>query len=127
MPFFISHAVTLSLQWYTSVRKTLEDPAYADWYVKFKPQGPWYSSKCDNNYSPPLCTDLYHNQVRRAVCPSGREGARRSHARRFTAFLHSCARGTAGAKPWLPARRRRLPGAKLQLRKCALRFLLLVC
>jgi hypothetical protein len=39
-----------------------EDPAYADWYVPFKPQGPWYSSKCDNNYDPPLCSDLYHNQ-----------------------------------------------------------------
>ena len=33
--------------WYTSVRKTLEDPAYADWYIKFKPTGPWYSKKCD--------------------------------------------------------------------------------
>ena len=41
--------------WYTSVRKTLEDPAYADWYIKFKPVGPWYSGKCDNNYDPPLC------------------------------------------------------------------------
>ena len=48
--------------WYTSVRLTLEDPAYADWYLKFKPQGPWYSSKCDNNYNPPLCSDYYHNQ-----------------------------------------------------------------
>lgn len=49
--------------WYTSVRKTLEDPAYADWYVKFKPVGPWYSNKCDNNYSPPICSDLYHNRM----------------------------------------------------------------
>ena len=48
--------------WYTSVRKTLEDPAYADWYVPFKPVGPWYSDKCDHNYSPPLCSNLYHNQ-----------------------------------------------------------------
>lgn len=44
--------------WYTSVRLTLEDPAYSDWYVKFKPQGPWYSDKCDRNYDPPLCSDL---------------------------------------------------------------------
>jgi len=50
--------------WYTSVRKTLEDPAYSDWYVKFKPQGPWYSDKCDHNYDPPVCSDLYHNQER---------------------------------------------------------------
>ena len=48
--------------WYTSVRKTLEDPAYADWYVKFKPNGPWYSDKCDRNYDPPVCSDLYHNR-----------------------------------------------------------------
>ena len=44
------------------VRKTLEDPAYADWYLKFKPTGPWYSKKCDDNYDPPVCSDLYHNQ-----------------------------------------------------------------
>jgi hypothetical protein len=33
--------------WYSSVRKTLEDPAYSDWYIDFKPVGPWKSSKCD--------------------------------------------------------------------------------
>ena len=48
---------------YTSVRKTLEDPNCADWYVPFKPEGPWYSSKCDNNFDPPKCSNLYHNQV----------------------------------------------------------------
>jgi hypothetical protein len=48
--------------WYTTVRTILEDPAYADWFIKFKPDGPWYSSKCDNNYDPPLCSDFYHSQ-----------------------------------------------------------------
>ena len=65
---------TLTLRqypWYTSVRKTLEDPAYADWYVKFKPEPPWYSSKCDNNYSPAICSDLYHNQEQSPEYPSG--------------------------------------------------------
>ena len=47
--------------WYTSVRKTLEDPAYSDWYVKFKPEGPWYSDKCDK-VNTTDCSDLYHNQ-----------------------------------------------------------------
>ena len=28
--------------WYTDVRKTLEDPAYAPWYFKFAGAGPWY-------------------------------------------------------------------------------------
>lgn len=57
--------------WYTSVRLTLEDPAYADWFLKFKPQGPWYSSKCDNNYDPPICSDYYHNQEQSPGFPHG--------------------------------------------------------
>ena len=57
--------------WYTSVRKTLEDPAYADWYMKFKPQGPWFSKKCDDNYDPPVCSDLYHNQEQSPEFPHG--------------------------------------------------------
>jgi len=57
--------------WYTSVRVILEDPAYSDWFMKFKPVGPWYSSKCDTNYDPPLCSDLYHNQEQSPGYPHG--------------------------------------------------------
>eukprot|EP00939_MAST-03C_sp_MAST-3C-sp1_P002387 g2387.t1 len=56
--------------WYTSVRETLEDPAYADWYVKFKPQGPWYSSKCDA-VNTTDCSNLYHNQEQSPGYPHG--------------------------------------------------------
>lgn len=34
--------------WVTQVRVILEDPAYAPWFLKFKPVGPWYSKKCDS-------------------------------------------------------------------------------
>jgi len=47
--------------WYSSVRKTLEDPAYHDWYIKFKPSPPWYSKKCDA-VNQTDCSELYHNQ-----------------------------------------------------------------
>ena len=57
--------------WYTSVRKTLEDPAYSDWYIKFKPKPPYYSKKCDDNYDPPICSDLYHNQEQSPGFPHG--------------------------------------------------------
>jgi len=57
--------------WYTSVRKTLEDPAYSDWYLKFKPQGPWHANKCDDNYKPALCSNLYHNQEQSPEFPHG--------------------------------------------------------
>lgn len=57
--------------WYTSVRKTLDDPAYSDWYIKFKPQGPWYAKKCDDNYKPPKCSDYYHNSEQTPGYPTG--------------------------------------------------------
>ena len=56
--------------WYTSVRKTLEDPAYADWYMRFKPEGPWTSKKCDAA-QPSLCSDLYHSQEQSPGFPHG--------------------------------------------------------
>ena len=56
--------------WYTSVRKTLEDPAYRDWYIKFKHEGPWYSSKCDA-VNTTDCSDLYHNQEQSPGFPHG--------------------------------------------------------
>lgn len=57
--------------WYTSVRTKLEDPAYAGWFMKFKPDGPWYSNKCDPNYNPPKCTELYHSQEQSPGYPHG--------------------------------------------------------
>lgn len=56
--------------WYTDVRKTLEDPAYAPWFFKFKPQGPWYSKKCDAA-QPALCSDFYHSQEQSPGYPHG--------------------------------------------------------
>ena len=47
-----------------------EDPAYSDWYIKFKPQGPWSSKKCDTA-QPTLCSDLYHSQEQSPGYPHG--------------------------------------------------------
>ena len=53
-----------ALPWFSSVRLLLSDPAYHVWFLPFgknitNPHVP----KCDNNYSPPLCSSLYHDQV----------------------------------------------------------------
>jgi len=56
--------------WYTDVRLTLEDPAYAPWFFAFKPKGPWTSSKCDAA-QPSLCSDLYHSQEQSPGFPHG--------------------------------------------------------
>lgn len=56
--------------WYTSVRKILEDPAYADWFLHFKPQPPWFSKKCDAANAS-LCSDYYHSQEQSPGFPHG--------------------------------------------------------
>ena len=56
--------------WYTDVRKTLEDPAYSDWYIHFKPEGPWSNSKCDSA-NKTLCSDLFHEQEQSPGFPHG--------------------------------------------------------
>ena len=57
--------------WYTSVRKILDADACSDWFVKFKPDAPWYSPKCDNNYNPPKCSDYFHMQEQTPNYPHG--------------------------------------------------------
>jgi len=57
--------------WYTSVRKLLDDPAYAPWFVNFKKQAPWKSPKCDDNFNPPKCSDYYHMQEQSPGYPHG--------------------------------------------------------
>jgi hypothetical protein len=57
--------------WYTSVRTILDDPAYSDWFIKFKPMGPWFSPKCDKNFNPPKCSDNYHMQEQTPGFPHG--------------------------------------------------------
>jgi hypothetical protein len=39
-------------------------------YIKFKPEGPWYSQKCDKNNKTD-CSDLYHNQEQSPGYPTG--------------------------------------------------------
>lgn len=56
--------------WYTDVRKILEDPAYAPWWLKFKPKGPWFSDKCDTANTS-LCSDYYHSQEQSPGYPHG--------------------------------------------------------
>ena len=40
-------------------------------HLKFKDEGPWTSPKCDNNYDPPLCSDLFHSQEQTPGYPQG--------------------------------------------------------
>jgi len=49
--------------WFTSVRKILDNPAYAAWFIMFNGTGPWTSPNCDTNYHPPKCTKYFHTQM----------------------------------------------------------------
>jgi hypothetical protein len=61
--------------WFTSVRRILDAPEYAPWFIKFdNASKPWSSPACDTNYDPPKCTDYFHSQLA-TPAPSGGSGA----------------------------------------------------
>lgn len=69
-----------ALNWYAKVRVKLDDPAYADWFIKFdgfsnnpypggeglSVNGTFHVPVCDwfNNGTRPRCSGFYHDQVR---------------------------------------------------------------
>ena len=73
------------LSWFTSVRVKLEDPAYAAWFLSYdSASAPFKNDAFDHNYSPPLCSPLYHDQWGApgypTPLPSGdRDGDRHGH------------------------------------------------
>merc|ERR1719428_406319 len=65
-----------ALPWFTSVRKKITDPAYAPWFMNFSKEviadpSLAHVPLCDNNYDPPLCSNLYHDQSQTPGYPHG--------------------------------------------------------
>jgi hypothetical protein len=65
-----------ALPWFSSIRTILDDPDYAPWFLKFVPggvfpNGTWHVPACDNNFKPPKCSALYHDQLETPEDPSG--------------------------------------------------------
>ena len=71
---FIYRNFVKALPWYTLVRTKITDPAYHAWFLKFGPPtvgGGWHVPQSDAKYSPPRCTDLYHDQGQTPGYPHG--------------------------------------------------------
>jgi len=67
----------LALPWFTTVREKLEDPAYAPWFMPFANPIPIImqqgnaNTTCDNTFSPPKCSTLFHDSVQTPGYPHG--------------------------------------------------------
>ena len=74
--------------WYASVREKICDPAYAGWFLRFNQTNnsssssvssataaPPHVAKCDDAFSPPKCSEFYHDAEKSladgALCPGG--------------------------------------------------------
>ena len=77
--FWVYRNSIKALPWFASVRKTLEDPAYAPWFLKFGPPtvngSTWHcryggNCQCDTNFHPPKCSSLYHDQTQTPHYPA---------------------------------------------------------
>ena len=65
----VTHLVK-ALPWMSTVRKKLVDPAYRGFFLPFRHKAvplcngstPCTTTRCDHNYKPPRCSNLYHDQ-----------------------------------------------------------------
>ena len=60
-----------ALPWYTNVHTRLSDPQYADWFLRFSGKDDYHVPACDSNYSPPLCSEHYHDNDQTPQHPHG--------------------------------------------------------
>jgi hypothetical protein len=71
---FVYRNMIKALPWFTSVREKVTNPDYAAWFMSFSKDAIADHSRahvpvCDNNYNPPLCSDLYHDQSQTPAYP----------------------------------------------------------
>lgn len=67
---FLYRNLVKALPWFSTVRRKLEDPAYSSWFLHFSGKHNYHVPDCDTSYSPPLCSDLYHDQLQTPAVPS---------------------------------------------------------
>jgi len=63
--------IVKALPWFTSVRQHMDDPRYESWFLRFAPNTTYHVPACDNNFSPPKCSALYHDQEQTPGFPHG--------------------------------------------------------
>ena len=72
---FVYRNLVKALPWYTSVREKISDPAFAGWFLKFGAPTvngtSYHVPTCDDSYSPPLCSGLYHDRDQTPGHPKG--------------------------------------------------------
>ena len=61
---FVYRNLVKALPWFQTVREKLLSPAHAGWFLRFDPKrkGNYSVPDCDHNYSPPICSEMYHDQ-----------------------------------------------------------------
>ena len=65
--------IVKALPWFSSVRARMEDPATRDWFIPFNAHNttPYHVPQCDDAFSPPKCTALYHDKEQTPGYPQG--------------------------------------------------------
>jgi hypothetical protein len=65
--------IVKALPWFTAVRERLDDPATSGWFIPFDAANttPYHVPPCDDNFSPPRCSKLYHDLEQTPGFPHG--------------------------------------------------------
>ena len=111
MRVFVYRNLVKALPWFTAVREKIMDPAYSGWFLRFSGANNYHVPTCDNNWTPPRCSEFYHDQDQVSTITLIR--TTNSYPRPPTSNLwqSSCALGDLprpSADARTPARRRQL-------------------
>lgn len=63
--------IVKALPWFSSTRARMDDPATASWFLPFEPNVTYHVPACDDNFQPPKCSPLYHDQEQTPGFPHG--------------------------------------------------------
>ena len=68
---FVYRNLVKALPWFTGVREKLMDPAYSGFFLRFSGANNYHVPTCDNNWTPPRCSEYYHDQDQTPEHPKG--------------------------------------------------------
>ena len=63
--------IVKALPWFSSTRAAMDDPSKQEWFLPFKPNISYHVPQCDDNFDPPKCSPLYHDQEQTPGYPHG--------------------------------------------------------
>lgn len=68
---FVYRNLVKALPWFSTISRAINDPSHSGWFLPFAPGVKPHVATCDNKWSPPRCSNLYHDDDQTPGFPHG--------------------------------------------------------